>query len=100
MVDYSQLMSGVLVASTAFLALTLVQLGQMRVSAKAEKEWRRYSKPLLWSFITGILAILIAMLWFVGQSPWCALFGAIVLVLQINLFWPMAYHFWSRAELD
>jgi hypothetical protein len=89
MVDYSQLMSGVLVAATTFLGLTLVFLGQLNKTndVNTEKELRRRQR-LGWSFLLGVLVVFWVILWLANGWVWGTLLATIVLIFQIGLLIP------------
>jgi len=94
----NQLMSAVLVASTAFLGLTLVHLAQLKTGVIDKKELKRSRRPILWSFIAGIFTVLLAILYFTNYSPWGALPTTIAVIIQINLFWPEVVRFWTSTR--
>jgi len=91
--SYSQLMSGVLVACTAFLGLSLVYLGQLRTNGAETEELRRSRQRIGWSFLIGILTVFWVILWLANHWPWGTLLATIALIFQIGLFLPEVWRF-------
>lgn len=98
MVDYSQLMSGVLVATTAFLGLTLVYLGQRPAGARETQKLRLSRQRLSWSFLLGVLTVLWVILWLSNGWIWGVLLATIALIFQIGLFLPEVWRFLVRRR--
>lgn len=88
-----QLMSGVLVACTAFLGLSLVYLGQLRTNGAETEELRQSRQRIGWSFLIGVLTIFWIILWLTNHWPWGALLATILLIFQISLFFPEVLRF-------
>jgi hypothetical protein len=96
----SNLMMGVLIAATAFCGLTGVVVGQIRKANLDISDKKDLLKSLLASFISGIIAILLTIMWFSAPtvdirslpfnllSPALFMLQAILFVVVILSFWP------------
>lgn len=95
----NELMMAVIVASTAFLGFTVAFIGQVVVPETKHELGKVKIMHLGWgfpaSFITGIVAIMLGLLWFVTPNVWVAGLAAIALVFQVNLFWPLVFWVWK-----
>lgn len=97
-----QFMMGILVASTAFVGLTGVVIGQMVQQRQTRRQARRRDL-LAWSCVLGIIAILTVLSWFitlavkpeVGYRWILAGLANTLFVVQLALFVFGAFTYWG-----
>ncbi len=96
MLEYPvELMMAVVVASTAFAALTGVVIGQV-IESKAKIKKKERKQLLIISCGLGVLATALVISWFVSHNNWVGTLAVIIFLVQMILFWVTALTFWSE----
>jgi uncharacterized membrane protein YobD (UPF0266 family) len=96
----SNVMMAVIIASTALVGLTGVLIGQVMQPTFPKNTRLRFRSGFAASLFIGILAVLLALLWFLnahicGECELIALLSVLALLGQIALFIRVAFEFWS-----
>jgi len=91
-----ELMMVVLVASTAFTALTGVVIGQVMASGTKTKREKR-KQLLVKSCALGIAVVLVVIIWFLYfPTRLVAIIAALLFLIQMLLFWLPTRIVWSE----
>ena len=102
----SELMMAIIVASTAFAGLTVVVIGQVirltAVSETTDAKLKQIKHYLTWSFLTGTIVVLLAICWFIFNSPSSNLIilkyiTIIAFLGQVDSLWAIAFRFRAIA---
>ena len=94
----TELMMAVIVASTAFAALTGVVIGQV-IESKTTIKRKERKELLISSCGLGVLATALAISWFIfSHNTFVGSLAISSFLVQIILFWWTAFIFWSEQS--
>jgi len=99
----SQFMMGMLIASTTFMGLTGVVIGQI-IHGRGANKHKSSKNVIIWSIVVGLASILSVLSWFVFNYAFALLLPSMVIIFlanscfvaQLLLFAFGAFKYWGE----